>query len=147
MQLYFEKRFTGLLLSLSHKLFFSFFFLSLTFGLMGCNKGILVFTLLKPIQSSLDTFSFCEKIMDCLTGKRKSWRIVLLLQFLLRSPRTVAGNTIELCVPFRPRTSIKGNTLCLRKSFSPQPKWDLFMQGWGRGRGGQRVLLKKRCGI
>ena len=108
-----------LLLSLSYKLLFSFRFLSLTFGLMGCKKGILVFTLLKPIQSSLGTCSFCEKIMDCLTSKRKSWRIVLLLQFLLRSPRAMAGNTTELCVPFRPRTSIKGNTLCLRKSFSP----------------------------
>ena len=58
-----------LLLSLSYKLFFSLFFLSLTFGLMGCKKGILVFTLLKPIQSSLGTFSFYNKIMDCSTGK------------------------------------------------------------------------------
>ena len=76
------------LLSLSYKLFFSFF-CSSVFGLMGCKKGILVFTPLKlhaPII--IKNVFVLQKIMDCSTGKRE--RRIVLMHFLLKSSRALA---------------------------------------------------------
>ena len=72
-----------LLLSLSYKLFFSFF-CSLVFGLMGCKKGILVFTSLKLHAPIIIKYVFVSTKNNGLPTGNETERRIVLMHFLLK---------------------------------------------------------------